>query len=266
MSGMCYLGGGFKMKERVGSFLKPRFWTVFLALILVAWQYVYAFRGIDLELLAKIRTYFGFGLQAINWNDFLIRTLSMAAIWVFVALIIFLLLWLAETYVIGSHNRKIQRQYVNRPQEDFNHLLKSSSHSLSGRLISVLWFSTFIILIPIGLFMLAGLFEALRSNAVITYILAAQENGMEVDYYSLNLVIISFLATLPFWYLFSCFDTFCYMQSRKEKSVQKIENDHYAVPVIDPASFAEEAETADDTEVESQDVKNDSNIPPSPVI
>lgn len=244
------------MKGQVSNFLKPRLWTVFLSLTLVAWQYVYAFRGIDFEALGKIRTYFGFGLAAINWNNFLVRTLSMGLIWILVAFVIFLLLWLTESYIVGSHNRRIAREYVNRPKEDFAHLLRSRNRNLGNTMGSVLWFSSFLVLIPIGLFMVAGLLEMIRSNLVISYVASAQEAGTEIDFFNVNLLVISFLATLPFWYLYSCLDTFCFLKSKREEGVLKIEIDHYAVPVVDPENFAK-------PEV---DQENDSTVPPSPVI
>jgi hypothetical protein len=242
------------MKEGILSFFKPRFWTIIFSVILVAWQYLYGFRGVDFELLATVRNYFGFGLSAINWNNFAVRTLSMALIWVVVAGIIFFFLWLAEAYVVSSHNRKLSKNYINQPKDNFSHLLRTRDISFKKHFVSMLWLSAFIVLIPIGLFLVSGLIESVRSNIVITYLVSAQEAGMEVDYNSVSIVTVSFLATLPIWYLYACFDSWCLAKSREGQAEAKIADDHYAVPVEEPTEDSEETEEEDD------------NSPATPVI
>ena len=247
------------MKEKILSFFKPRILTLSLAVIFLTWEYVYAFRGIDFAVISDIRLYFGFGLTAVNWDNFIVRTLSMGLIWVAAAVIIFILLWVTEIIVVGSHNRKITSKYVNRPKEDYAHLLKTQKTGFKEKMVSTAWLAAFLVLIPIGLFLMSGLVDLLRSELVFSYIIAIQDSGSEVDYYSTGLIVTSFVLTLPIWYLYSCTAVACLKYGRTEGEKAKIEADHFAVPVVDPEKF-------EDQEDEDQSDEKDSNLPSSPVI
>jgi hypothetical protein len=236
------------MKDSILSFLKPRPWTVIFALFLVAWQYLYAFRGVDFEYISNIRSYFGFGLSAINWNNFMVRTLSMALIWIIVAGVIFFGLWLAEMYVVSAHNRKISKNYINQPKENYAHLLKTRDVSFKKHFVAQIWLSAFIICIPLGMFLVTGLVESLRSSVVIYFLTSAQDSGMELDYNSVSIVVTSFLFTVPVWYLYGCFDSWLLVRSREGSAAAQIADDHYAVPVEDFAEVSEDDDEADEPE------------------
>jgi len=248
------------MKKKLANFLKPRVWTVFFALLMVAWQYVYAYRGIDIESLHQIQVYFGFSMSSVNWDNFLIRAVSLGAIWLLVAFLIFLMLWVAESLSVGSYNRKLTKKYVNQPKADYSDLLRTKNIGFRSHFMAQLWFSAGIILIPVGFFLVSGIMESIRSYFVLTYITAVLESGAELDFNDITISVVSFLATLPFWYLFAALDTWCFITGRKEQTEAQLQENHFAIPIDTRAPGAdEETESVDPDE-------NDSNLPAGHVI
>lgn len=242
------------MKENFVSFFKPRWWTVLFTIILVCWQYVYAFRGVDFSYLSSVQKYFGFGISSINWNNFIIRSISLTAMWLIVALVIFIFLWVVEEITVRNHNRKISKNYTGQPATEYESLLKSHNLSFKKHFASKLWLSGFFILILFGLFFLSGLVENIRTSLVLSFITTAQDSGTEIDYYSISVLVTSFLVTLPFWYLYACLDEWCLVKSRKENDSAKIEDDHFSVELKAP------------TEIPEAEGLEDQNTPASPVI
>lgn len=213
------------------TFFKPTRWTLTLTVSLVMWQYFYAFRGIDYQGLRQLRSYFGFSLSIVNWDNFLIRTFSLGIIWVIVALIIFFLLLFFESYNVAAHNRRIEKKYVNQPKDDYAHLLRVKNIKFKDHFATQLYLSAGIILIPAGFFMLSGVIEGLREGLLQAFSSRMLESGTFVDTSATWVVATSFLLVIPFWYLLAATDSWCFKRNIERRGDEEIASEHYAIEV-----------------------------------
>lgn len=219
------------MNEKIKDFFRPTWAKLFVTLFFISWQYFYSFQlGFQYlrDIVPNITQYISNSLSIVAWNNYFIRTGSLFIIWILVAFIIFLALWVFEKFAVSIHNARVMRQYVNKPRKDYEHLLKKNKVKFSSHLlVNAVWVGG-IIAIILSLFFISEQIEKLRVWAVDTMVWNAFESGSEVNPESPTSLIISFVGMLPVWYLVSCFNFWIFQEAKIEEEEEKEAEEHFS--------------------------------------
>jgi hypothetical protein len=218
------------MKNQIINYLKPTLGKIILMIGFLGWQYEYSHLGLRADFLNQYGEYFGRTLSIVDWNNYFIRNLSLFFVWIIVALLIFVGIWVFQSISIALYNHNIKKNYLNQPEKDYQHLLKNRSnftHHLKSKLF---WFAG-IMIILISLFALSDLFEQLRFTTLDSIVWNAFENGTTIDMYSLPLTIGSFVVMGIMWYFVSAFIVWLFVEQKSKEQEEDISEQHFAVSV-----------------------------------
>lgn len=218
------------MNEKIKTFLKPSAAKIALAIIFLLWQYFYNYVGMNFDFAGQLLDYIAKGLGLVSWNNYFVRTGSLVLIWVLVAFFIFIGIWFFERASIALHNRKIEKNYMNQPKENYQELLKSQKNSFKRHFLSnAIWAGGFLLFITV-LFLISGQIENIRFWVLDTFTWNLIENGQEIETNETLTVVISFLAMAPIWYLVSCVHLWVFEEGKVKIEEEEIDSEH--VPVV----------------------------------
>lgn len=220
------------MGNRAKDFFRPTLSKIFVTLFLISWQYFYSYQ-LGLEYLRDavpiLAQYLASGFGLVSWNNYFIRTGSLFFVWILVAFIIFLALWVFEKAAISLHNTRVVKKYVNKPKHDYEHLLRSPKVKFSSHILAnAIWVGG-VILMLFALFFLSDLIEQFRFWAVDTITWNAFEAGTEVSADSVTFLALSFAVMVPIWYLVVCVNAWVFREAKIEEEEEEIIEEHYAI-------------------------------------
>jgi len=213
--------------KAVFDFLKPRTSIIFFSVLALTWQYFYSFAQYNQGYFKVIREYLKISLDLVAWENVVIRTLSLGLIWIIVALVIFLTLVAFENFSIFFYNRRVEKEYLNRPKEDFDHLLKKRELTIKRHLPAHLLLSAAFLIYLFSIITGTDFIENIRGHLVENYFLNLQWTLRTIDFNASMPQVISFLFSFVFWYLISCLANFLYRKSSQLHEEEKIVEDHY---------------------------------------
>jgi hypothetical protein len=196
----------------------------------LGWQYGYSYMGLRIDILSRYGAYFSKSFTGVDWNNYFIRNFSLFIVWVVVALAIFFGIWIIQNLSVTLYNQKIKKGYLNQPEIDYAHLLKSRNTLKVHLKSKIFWFAGTIILF-ISLFALSDLIEQIRFNTLDSIVWTAFENGTMVDMYSLPYTIGSFVVMIIPWYVIATAVTFIYTEQKSEEREEDISDKHFAIEV-----------------------------------
>lgn len=228
------------MKDKLKDFFKPTISKLVLAFLFLAWQYFYSFTALKIDSLTQVFDYILKGLGLVNWNNYFVRTGSLIFIWLFVSVVIFIMIWGFERISIFLYNRKVEKKYINQPKEDYKDILKSKQIEFSKHFVHYSLWAGGVLFILMSLFVFSDLLENIRFNLLDTFLWNLQENGEEIDFNNLILLIISFVTLYPFWYIFSCVVNWLFKEGKMVEDEEEIFEEHSAVVIKDTSSDNEE--------------------------
>lgn len=220
------------MINELKNFFKPSIPKIIYALAVLTWQFFYNFQKYDFGFVGTaIKGYVEIGFGAVSWGNFFIRNISLLFVWIIVALIIYL--FFISWEFIGNifHNLKVKLTYQNQSPADYGHLLRKSSITLKSHLISHLLLTGGVFLFLLGFFFMSNLVEKFRFSLADRIFWQMIEGGAAITYDSLWYTVVSFVATLPFWYFYSCLVFFIFREGKVEEDEADITDEHYAAVI-----------------------------------
>lgn len=238
------------MGDKTKDFFRLTWGKIFAASFFVSWQYFYSFRYDENFVigLAGLGQYLTGGLTLISWNNYFVRTGSLFLIWIVVAFIIFICLWVFEKAATSIHNSRVMKEYINRPKHDYEHLLKSTKVKFSSHLlVNAIWVGG-ALMVLFSLFFVSDQLENLRFWAMDTLAWNAFEGGAEVNIEGIVPLAISFAAMLPFWYLVVCTNVWIFKEAKVEEEEEELIEEHFAL-------IQEDNEIASTQEVQAEKEK-----------
>jgi hypothetical protein len=228
------------MKEKVLNCLKPTLGKTVLTLGFLGWQYGYSFLGLRLNIITQYGKYLPKLFSGVDWNNYFVRNFSLFLVWVAVALVIFAVIWIFQVISVALYNRKIKKDYINAPEEEYSRLLKTKNKYFEHLKSKIFWFAG-ILIIFIALFAISDLLEQIRFFVLDSIVWNAHESGATIDMYSAPYTIGSFVVLGFIWYFISAFIIWVFTEQKTKEQEEEIAEKHFAIKV-DTGLFGENKE------------------------
>lgn len=215
----------------IKNFFKPTKGIVILGIIFLAWHILYAYQLPFLLSLEQYLPYLPLGMEIINWNGYIVKKFSFIFLWLIFAFFIFGLLWFKEFISVILYNNKVKKSCVNQPGESYEHLLRQKPYSFKDHILPQLIISGSYVAFLLVFFVGVKYIEYFRFSTLNMLLVDMLESGTEINYNSPVFEVISFVWTVPVWYIASAGLAWVYKQGKQEEEEEKVVEEHFAVAV-----------------------------------
>lgn len=215
--------------------LRPTFSKGLLVILFLAWQYFYSYMGYKAEYLEIVFEYLGLGLGIVNWDNYFIRSIFMVILWLLVAMVIFVALWISQS--LGQKRYKQSPSSLD-PLAEVERAAGGLAQLLPRMLVTMIIMGGYF-LVFFGFAVASDFVESLRSLLSDGLLLNLSGNDVNVSYGSVGLLVASFLLITPVWYLYAAIISMSRNFGLSQRSKFEIEDDHFAV-VVDESSLQSE--------------------------